>query len=113
MVPAVGEAHGQERGEILYATTSERGHGIKSKTKAAHCAYSLTRWLCLGRFHQGSVDQVASAKNDADIPLTRMFLYALGIAGSVIERTDEERHDPSCTSSQDEVKSDTNSPRAG
>ena len=112
MVPAVGEAHGQERGDILYATTSERRHGVESKTKAAHCA-CLTRWLCVGRFHQGSVDQVASAKDDADIPLTRMFLYALGIAGGVIERTDEERHDPSCTSSQDEVKSDTSSPRAG
>ena len=113
LVPVVDEADGQERGDILYATTSERRHGTKSKTKAAHCACSLTGWLYVGRFHQVPVDHVASAENDADIPLTRMLLYALGIAGSVIERTDEERLDPSCTRSRDEVKSDTSSPRAG
>ena len=68
LVPVVGEADGQERGDILYATTSERRHGTKSKTKAAHCGCSLTGWLYVSRFHQVPVDQVASAEDDADIP---------------------------------------------
>ena len=85
----VGEADGQERGDSLNATTSER----------RHCGCSLTGWLYVGRFHQAPGDQVASAEDDTDIPLTRMLLHALGIAASVTERTDEDKHDPSTSAS--------------